>query len=173
LFAALLEHHGQDSFVAWLKSLKSNLARKPQGNDRARIKGVANGGCGIGIGNLYYYYKMLNSNDPGEQEAAAKVRWVPASVAGGGAHANISGIALAKHAPNRAVAMELIEFMVGPVAQRIYAAANSELPVRPGTTMPPELQEAASVPIDSIALHRIAARRAQVSKLVDQVGFDN
>lgn len=172
LFSSLLSHHGEDDFVTWLDGLKGNLARRPQGNDRAQIKGVANGECGVGVGNLYYYYKMLNSDDPAEREAAAKVRWVPVSVGDAGAHVNVSGIVLAANAPNGATALELIEFMVGKEAQGLYATANSELPVRSGVAMPAELELATAVKVDDIPLAEIAANRALVSELVTSAGFD-
>lgn len=174
LFAALLEHHGEAWLVEWLGGLKTNLARKPQGNDRAQIKGVAAGACGVGIANLYYYFKMLSSKDPAERAAAAKVQWLAAGIGiGGGVHVNVSGIVLAKHAPHKQAALEFIEFMVGPQAQEIYATDNSELPVVANTPMPPELAAAAQLPVDDLPLERIAERRGLVSLLVAKSGLDN
>lgn len=172
LFAAMLNHHDEDYMLQWLAGLKANLARTPQGNDRAQIKGVASGECGVGIGNLYYYFKMLKSTAASEREAAAKVRWVAASVGGVGAHSNISGVALAKHAPHKGAALALIEFMVGPAAQGIYAAANSELPVRVDIDLPAELRGAAATKTDSTSLAQIAAKRATASRLVATAGLD-
>ena len=39
LFASIVVHSGEAKAKKWLMGLKSNLARKPQGNDRAQAKG--------------------------------------------------------------------------------------------------------------------------------------
>ena len=119
LFSAYIHHHGRQKAREWLVGLKRNLARPPQGNDRAQLKGVASGECAIAVANMYYYYKMLNSDDPAEREVASKVRWLAPQIAGQGVHTNISGIALARHAPNKKAALKLIEFMVGKQAQTV------------------------------------------------------
>ena len=89
-----------DKTEDFLRGLKSNLARKPQGNDRAQIKGVASGACDYAIANLYYYFKMLAGSDAEEKEAASKVRWIPVNMASQGVHTNVSGIVLAKNSKN-------------------------------------------------------------------------
>jgi iron(III) transport system substrate-binding protein len=40
LTAAYLHHHGEADTLNWLKAVKANLARKPQGNDRAQVKAI-------------------------------------------------------------------------------------------------------------------------------------
>ena len=43
---------------------------------------------------------------------------------------NVSGVAMAKYALNRANAQKLMEFLVSREAQEIYAEVNFEYPVR-------------------------------------------
>ena len=57
---------------------------------------------------------------------------------GGGTHVNLSGVVLAKHAPNKANAMKLIEWLVGEKAQHMYADLNYEYPVRAGIAINPD-----------------------------------
>ena len=40
LTSAVIHHHGQEGAKAWLQGVKDNLARKPQGNDRAQVKAI-------------------------------------------------------------------------------------------------------------------------------------
>ena len=54
LTAAHLYHHSEPETLAWLQAVKDNLARKPQGNDRAQIKAIWSGECDIALGNTYY-----------------------------------------------------------------------------------------------------------------------
>jgi len=65
LTAAYLHHNGEAQTLTWLEAVKANLARKPQGNDRAQVKAIWAGECDISIGNTYYMGKMLT--DPEQQ----------------------------------------------------------------------------------------------------------
>ena len=54
LTASMIAHHGLDNAGTWLAGLKNNLARKPQGNDRAQVKAIKEGVCDIAVINHYY-----------------------------------------------------------------------------------------------------------------------
>ncbi|GIR84375.1 MAG: hypothetical protein CM15mP85_09990 [Rhodobacterales bacterium] len=56
--------------------------------------------------------KMLK--DPEQKAWADSVRIVFPKFENGGTHVNISGIALAKHSPNRENAIKLMEFLSSP-----------------------------------------------------------
>ena len=47
LVASMIAHHGEAQTKTWLEGVKANLARKPQGNDRAQVKGNP---CRTGVG---------------------------------------------------------------------------------------------------------------------------
>lgn len=173
LIAASINHHGEQETEKWLQGVKGNLARKPQGNDRAQIKGVASGACDMAVANLYYYFKMLAGSDADEREAAGKVRWLPVGFADRGAHVNVSGAAIAKHAANFEEAMALVEFMVGEKAQAMYANNNGELPVRGDIEMPGRLSAAHATKNDTLSLQAIAKKRELASRLVEKVAFDD
>ncbi|MFW5830496.1 MAG: extracellular solute-binding protein, partial [Planctomycetota bacterium] len=95
LLAAMIARHGVAAAEAWAAGIVANMARPPQGNDRAQIKAVAAGEADVAIVNHYYHAKMLESDDP-EQIAAAKAVAVhfPGQEDGSGAHLNISGAGL-------------------------------------------------------------------------------
>ena len=172
LFAAYLGRYGEEKTLAWLSGLARNLAREPQGNDRAQIKGVASGECRYAIANSYYYFKMLNSDDPAERRAAAQVRLIAPTFVGGGTHVNVSGAALARHAPHPDAAVELIKFMVGRQAQRIYAQANFEMPVREDVSMTGQLAAVSSLlESDTQQLAEIAQLRGRASQLAVEAGL--
>ena len=85
---------------------------------------------------------------------------------------NISGAAVAKHAPNKDNAVKLLEFLVSPEAQAIYASANFEYPVLAGASIDPIIAELGELKIDPLPISELAANRKQASELVDKVGFD-
>ena len=90
----------------------------------------------------------------------------------GGTHVNVSGAAIARHAPNRAEAIRLLAFLVSAEGQKIYAEVNFEYPVRPGVPVHPILASFGTLKIDDTPLTAIAAAREAASLLVDRTGLD-
>ena len=170
LVAAYLAHHGEADTRTWLEGLKANLARKPQGNDRAQVKAVWAGLCDIALGNTYYMGKMLAN--PDQVQWAQSVNVIFPSFEGGGTHVNISGMALAAHAPNRDAAVQLMEFLASPEAQEIYAEVNYEYPLAPGTRPSQLVASWGSFTPDNINLMEIARLRPAALRLVQEVDFD-
>lgn len=170
LLAAMIAHHGEAAARQWLAGLKANLARKPQGNDRSQIKAVAQGECDIALGNTYYMGVMLA--DP-EQRPYAEAVWIIfPNQQTSGAHVNISGVAMARHAPNRDAALKLMEFLSGEEAQRLYAGVNHEYPVSPNAPWTGLLQSWGKFKAHDLPLAEIARHRARAQELVNEVGFD-
>ncbi|NRP12118.1 Iron uptake protein A1 [Aliiroseovarius sp. xm-m-379] len=170
LVSAYLKHHGEEATKTWLEGVKSNLARKPQGNDRAQVKAIWAGECDISIGNTYYMGKMLSDE---EQKAwANSVNVVFPVFEGDGTHVNLSGMALTKYAPNKDNAVKLMEFLSSPEAQEIYAAQNFEYPIAPGTEADDLVKSWGSFTADSLNLMEVAKERPAALKLVQEVDFD-
>lgn len=177
LIAAMIAHAGEAKTEAWLRGVKANLARKAAGGDRDVARDILAGICDIGIANAYYVGRMKNA-DPGEEQrkwgdAIQVVRPVFASAKDGGTHVNISGAAVARHAPNRANALRLLEYLVSAQAQGLYARANYEYPVRRGVALDPVVASFGTLKIDTLPLTEVVRHRKQASELVDRVGFDN
>ena len=86
---------------------------------------------------------------------------------------NLSGVLLAKNAPNKANAIKLIEWLAGDKAQKIYADQNYEYPVRAGVAINPTIAGYGKLNADTLPISKIAANRKAASTLVDKVGFDN
>lgn len=175
LIGSIIEHDGAEQAEQWLQAVKENLARRPQGNDRGQVKAVKEGQCDVALGNTYYFGHMLtNEEEPEQQEWARSVNIVFPNQEGRGAHMSISGAALAKHAPNRDAAIELIEFLTSEKAQKMYAEVNYEFPVRPGIEWSPLLKEyMGDFKADEVNLSDVVKHRAEASRMVDRVGFDN
>ena len=170
LVSAMLAHHGEERTRNWLEGLKANLARKPQGNDRAQVKAIWAGECDISLGNTYYMGAMLS--DPAQQDWAQSVNVLFPTFESGGTHVNISGVALTAAAPNRENALKLMEFLVSPKAQEIYAKANYEYPVAPGSSPDPLVASWGSFTADDLNLMEMAGYRARALRLVEEVNFD-
>ncbi len=170
LIASMVAHHGLEETKLWLKGVKENLARRPQGNDRAQVKAIYVGQCDISLGNSYYFGKMLADKE--QQEWARSVKLLFPNQENRGTHVNISGMALTKYAPNREDAIKLMRFLVSEEAQKIYAEVNYEFPVRQGVALSPLLKPYEGFISDKISLIDFIQYRRDASILVDQVGFD-
>lgn len=170
LTSAYLLHHGEAETQEWLAALKSNLARKPQGNDRAQVKAIWAGECDISVGNTYYMGKMLE--DPEQTEWANSVRIVFPEFEGKGTHVNVSGVALTKASPNKENAIKLMEYLASPAAQEIYAEANYEYPVAPGTEPIEMVKNWGTFTADTTNLMDIAQKRPDALRLTETVDYD-
>lgn len=174
LFSALIAHWGAEKAEAWMRGFKDNLARKPDGNDRGGAKGIFSGECDLALGNTYYVGLMMtNDKEPEQKDWANSMRVVFPSIDGAGTHVNISGMALARHAPNRDAAVQLMEFLAGEKAQEIYAAEVFEYPVRAGVEPSDIVKSFGTLEADTLPLAEIAKHRKAASEMVDRVGLDD
>lgn len=174
LFASMIAHHGEEKAEEWMKGLKANLARKPGGNDRAQAQAIYAGECDLGIGNTYYVGLMMNNEkEPEQKDWAAAIKVLFPNSEDRGTHVNISGMALAKHAPNRENAIKLMEFLSGPEAQALYAERNYEYPVLPGAEVSETVKSFGEIKPDTLPLAEIAKYRKAASEMVDRVGLED
>ena len=173
LFASMIAHHGADYTETWLRGFKENLARKPDGNDRSQAKAIMSGECDIALGNTYYVGLMLtNEKEPQEKEWAAAIKILFPNAADRGSHVNISGMALAKNAPNKDSAVKLMEYLSSGKAQQIYAEQVFEYPVLPGAEPSEIVKSFGAIKPDTLSFADIAVNRKLASELVDKVGFN-
>ncbi len=171
LTSAIIAHDGEDAAKDWAAGVKANLARKPQGNDRAQVKAIWAGECDISLGNTYYMGLMVA--DPEQQPWADSVRIVFPTFEDGGTHVNVSGIALTKAAPNKENAIRLMEFLVSAEAQAIYAEANNEYPVLEGARTSELVASWGAFTADTIDLSDVAAHRPTALRIMEEVDFDS
>jgi len=177
LVAAMIAHDGAEATEKWLRGVKANLARKAAGGDRDVARDILGGICDIGLANAYYVGHMKNAAEGTDArkwgDAIKVIRPTFANSKSGGTHVNVSGASVARHAPNRDNAVKLLEYLVSPPAQALYAQANYEYPIRDGVKLDPVVESFGPLKIDPLPLTEIAKHRKQASELVDKVGFDN
>ena len=170
LFASLLAHHGEEWLRDYLTTLKNNLARKPQGNDRDQVKAIYAGVCDISIGNHYYYFQMMENKD--QKKWLEKAKIIFPNQTNRGAHVNISGIALLKE-ETREISEQLIAFLLSDAAQTVYANDNNEFPVSPTIPVSSQILElGGEVIFDDLELSKIAESRSTVIQILNQINFD-
>ncbi|MCF2907443.1 Fe(3+) ABC transporter substrate-binding protein [Pseudoalteromonas sp. DL2-H2.2] len=170
LVASMIAHHGEAETKTWLQGVKANLARKPQGNDRAQVKAVKEGLCDLALGNSYYFGKMLEDS---KQKAWADAVYINfPNQSDRGSHLNVSGVVMTKYSKNKENALKLIEFMTDNKAQNMYASMNMEYPVKPGVELSKLVASWGTFKEDSLPLSEISKYRPMALKLIDEVKFD-
>ena len=173
LLASIIAAHGAEKAEAWAAGLVANLARRPQGNDRAQVKAIYEGQCDIAIINNYYFGKLKHSEDPAQQKWAEALNLVfpNQGAEGRGAHVNISGGGVALHSKNKAAAVQLLEFLTDAEAQTLYSEINFEYPANPAVEHTAELQSWGSFTEDKLPILRIAELSRQSQQIIDRVGW--
>lgn len=171
LVAAHIAHHGEAKTEQWLQGIKANLARPASGGDRDVARDILGDICDIGLANTYYVGQMRTGNEEQKRWGNA-INVILPKFRNGGTHVNISGAVVAKHAPNRKEAVQLLEFLVSEQAQTLYAQNDFEYPIRSSAKVNPIIQSFGPLQIDRLRLSDISKHRKTASQLIDKVRFD-
>lgn len=173
LIASYIGHHGEAAAETWLRGIKANLGRAATGGDREVARDIMGGICDIGVANSYYVGLMRSgAGGPDQVKWGQAIDIVLPTFQKGGTQVNLSGASVARHAPHRAEAVRLLEYLVSDEAQRAYAEVNYEYPVKAGATIHPLIAALGPLKVDSLPIGDIVRNRATASRLVDRVGFD-
>jgi len=171
MVASLIVQLGELAAQEWVNGLVNNFARSPQGGDRDQIKALAAGLCDVVIANTYYLAGMLNSEDETTQQQAKKVKVIWPNQAGRGAHINISGVSLAKYAPNKNAALKLIDFLLSKESQLWYATTNHEYPILADIAWSELLQSFGTFKAEQVPLGQLGELNAAAVKMMDRAGW--
>ena len=171
MVASLIVQLGELAAQEWVNGLVNNFARSPQGGDRDQIKALAAGLCDVVIANTYYLAGMLKSEDETTQQQAKKVKVIWPNQAGRGAHINISGVSLAKYAPNKNAALKLIDFLLSKESQLWYATTNHEYPILADIAWSELLQSFGTFKAEQVPLGQLGELNAAAVKMMDRAGW--
>jgi len=166
----MVAHHGEAKTKQWLEGVKANLARKPQGNDRAQVKAVKEGLCDLALGNSYYFGKMMQDEQQKSWAEAVYINFP--NQTNRGSHINVSGVVMTRYAKNPENALKLVEYMTDNKAQNMYASVNMEYPVKQGVALSEMVASWGEFKEDSLPLDEISKYRPVALKLIDEVKFD-
>jgi len=172
LMGALIEQLGEAQAEAWAKAVRANMARAPKGGDTDQLKAVAAGECDVAISNHYYYARLARSSKAEDRAVAEKVGIVFPNQGGRGAHVNVSGAGVLKHAPHREAAVRFLEYLASDDAQRYFADGNNEWPVVPGVRVDnPVLAGLGAFKYDSLNVAALGRNQPASQKLYDRVAW--
>jgi iron(III) transport system substrate-binding protein len=172
LMASFIDMWGVPKAESWARGVVANFARAPEGADTDQINAIAQGKCGVSLVNHYYAIRMQRSADAAEKAAGLKVSLSFPNQATTGTHINVSGGALAAHAPNKANGVKFLEFLASPAAQTILAQANDEFPAIAGTKIDNgELAAVAGFKEATTSMSALGNNQAEAQKIFDRAGW--
>ena len=172
LLASIIAAHGETKAEEWAKRLVANLARKPEGNDRAQAKAIFEGVCDVAVMNTYYYGKMkFNEKNPAQKDWANAITLVFTNQNDRGNHINVAGGGIVKYSKNKDNAIALLEFLTTRRAQALYSSMNYEYPVNPAMSLNDELKSWGEFNEDKLPIEKLAELSPLAQKIIDRVGW--
>ncbi len=137
LLASVIAHAGEQAARRLVRGIVANLARQPVDLDTVQLEGIAANVCDLAVVNSYYYARIVPLQaSPLQGNLGAKPKQIVAAVAplaleqdGRGVHMNISAFALTRASAQPALARRLMEYVLQPLAQRLYADASKDFPM--------------------------------------------
>ncbi|HEY9547926.1 MAG TPA: Fe(3+) ABC transporter substrate-binding protein [Kiloniellaceae bacterium] len=171
LLSALIAAHGEAGAKEWAQAMVDNFARKPVGGDTDQLRGIGAGECEIAVANSYYFVRLMT--DPEEKELVEKIGWVFPNQDDRGTHVNISGAGVLKHAPHKEAAVQFLEYLASPEAQRFFAEGNNEYPVVSGVDITPALKALGEdFKVDPVNVAVYGSNQPKAQMIFDSVGWN-
>ena len=173
LMSSLVANLGPEAVTSWSEAVVKNFARDPKGSDRDQVKAIAAGQGDIAIVNSYYIGLLLASEKEEEINAGKAVSVFFPNQGDGerGAHINVSGIALAKNAPNKENAIELIKYLTSVEGQETYVNNSYEYSVNPNVKPDMIVQAWGEFKKDPVDLNMLGVKRDEAIRIFDKTGW--
>ena len=172
ILASLIAHHGEEEARSWTQGFVDNLARRPQGNDRAQAKAIFSGECDVALINTYYFGKMKYAKDQPEQK-----KWADAielaffNQDGRGQHVNISAAGIIKGSKKKEQARAFLEWLTSEDAQTLYTEVNFEYPVNPNAKLSDEVASWGTFKMDQLPMNTIAGNSPLAQRVINETGW--
>jgi iron(III) transport system substrate-binding protein len=178
LFGQFLTSYGDERGKAIIKGIAANMARTPKGNDREQARAIHDGVCDVALMNTYYH-PMMAANPDQKAWADAVGVFFPAQ-AGDGTFIMRSAAGLTKNRENRDLALGLLEYMASKEGQQMMVNATKQYSVRADVPPHPLMVKLGNEQglkdgafrIDFVPLVKIAGRRDDALKYVNEIAFD-
>jgi iron(III) transport system substrate-binding protein len=140
------------------RMLRRWMANDPKifGSDTDVLEAIADGDCDVGLTNHYYLAREKAEHPDFPVDAV----WADQN--GRGTHVNLSGLGVIASSDRKGEARQLMEFLVSPSQQQVFADNNHEFKVT----------QKLGFKADPIDVARAGARLDEALALMDEVGWD-
>jgi iron(III) transport system substrate-binding protein len=158
----------KDGRAATERMLRRWMANDPDilGSDTDVLNAIADGDCDVGLTNSYYLGRELEE----EPDFPVTLEW--ADQQGRGTHVNLSGLGAVRGTDQPEAAQELIDYLLEPRQQEVFAQNNHEFPVVEEARSSPEITQFGDFKRDPIDVDGAGAHLKEALNLMDEVGWD-
>ena len=165
LVGTMIQNLGAKKTDEIVRGWVRNLAVAPFPNDTAMMEAIAAGRCDVGIGNTYYYGRLM------DQKPNLKLGIAFADQNGRGTHVNVSGAGVAKYSKQPAAAQKFIEWLSGAEAQNLFTDLNHEYPANPRIKPDAKVARWGSFKQDVINVSVAGKNQKQAVMLMRRAGY--
>lgn len=165
LVASMIARNGVEETEEVVRGWVSNLATRVFSSDTLLLEAIAAGQCDVGLVNTYYLGQEL-VEDP---DFPVALFWANQDTSG--VHVNISGAGVTRHAPNRAGAIRLLEWLSTEEPQRMFSTLNLEYPANPAVPADPVVQGWGEFRQDSLNVEAAGRLQAEAVRLMDRADY--
>ena len=163
----ILAAKGEKAAEAFLQGIRDNAGIEVYAKNRQIVAAVAKEKVAVGIVNHYYIFRHL-AKDP---QAPIAPLITDQGEGDMGAIMNVAGIGLTAHAKHLPAAKRLIEFLMSPTGQEMFARINKEYPVNPSVEADQVLPPSSSFRASSIPLTKLAELREPIIQIMQRLGL--
>lgn len=178
LLASMLAHDGEAKVRDFVRGLIANFAREPIDLDIKQITGIADGICDIALANSYYFarlestsFDIISGTYTDAKRLLQSVGVLYPKAEHKGVHMNISGYGLTKATKNRGKAIKLMEYLVRPAVQRLYADPSRDYPIVSGLKPHSVLQKLGTFDEDKLAISELAKHYDLAERISKEEGW--
>jgi iron(III) transport system substrate-binding protein len=165
LVAMRIASMGEAPAEAMVRGWIANLATAPLSDDTLTAQAIAGGECDVGLVNMYYVARLKRA----QPDLPVTMFWP--DQAADGAHQNICGAGVARHARNPAGAQALLEWLTEVDTQREISKLNLEFPVNAEAPADPLLIAFGPLKSDATDLSEAGRLQPEAVRLMDRAGW--
>lgn len=165
LVAMMIAEQGEAKAEQIVKGWIANLATDVFPDDTKMMEAVAAGQCDVGIGNTYYYGRLMEK----KPDLPLGVFWPNQQT--NGVHVNVSGAGVTKHAKHRTNAIRLLEWLSSDKAQNMFADVNLEYPANPKIKPDAAVAKWGDFKHNLVNVSKAGELQVAAVKLMDRAGY--
>jgi iron(III) transport system substrate-binding protein len=115
---------------------------------------------------------LIRSTNPEDRAVVEKIGVVFPNQQTWGTHVNISGAGVAKNSPNRAAAVQFLEYLASDQAQGYFADGNNEWPtVKSVKIANRALDSLGPFKSETVPVAQVGMNQSKVQQILDRVGY--
>ncbi len=162
--AAMRQLLGEEATADWARGMANNDVTWFGGHTDVR-KAVGAGEFKLGLVNHYYYHLQRAEGSP------VGIVFPDQDEGEIGLLTNLTAVGIINGSRNLPAAQALVDFLLSAEGQELFAEANYEYPLRPGTPLHPDVQPLEGFRLAEVDIARAVVDRDETFDLIERAGI--